>query len=99
LRQERGRDFHVDQYPKGGIASVLKVGEAESPSLWCCPWERWAERGGVLAPDQYQILAVHTRRGMTRVLLFSKSILQAEFDAANHPLDETSRISGRASGE
>ena len=29
----------------------------------------------ILAPEQYQILAVHTQRGMTRVLLFSKSIL------------------------
>ena len=53
----------------------------------------------ILAPEQYQILAVHTRRGMTRVLLFSKSILQAEFDAANPPLDKASPISGRASGE
>jgi len=40
-----------------------------------------------LRPEQYQILAVHTHRGMTRVLLFSKEILRTDFEAANHPLD------------
>jgi hypothetical protein len=47
-------------------------------------WEgtpAFAKRMRYLKPGQYQILAVHTRRGMTRVLLFSKSILRAEFKA------------------
>jgi hypothetical protein len=32
-----------------------------------------------LSPEQYQIIAVHTRRGIRRVLMFSKDILTAEF--------------------
>ena len=37
-------------------------------------------------PEQYQILAVHTPKGMTRVILFSKDILKAELkaDAPRH---------------
>jgi hypothetical protein len=39
-----------------------------------------------LAPEQYQILAVHTPKGMTRVILFSKDILKTELkaDALRH---------------
>ena len=57
-------------------------------------WEgttAFEKRLRTLAPEQYEILAVHTRRGITRVLLFSKAILKAEFEAANPPLDEASR--------
>jgi hypothetical protein len=39
-----------------------------------------------LAPEQYQILAVHTPKGMTRVILFSKDIRKTELkaDAPRH---------------
>jgi len=43
-------------------------------------WEgtaAFAKRMRYLKPEQYQLMAVHTHRGMTRVLLFSKSILRA----------------------
>jgi hypothetical protein len=42
-------------------------------------WEgtpAFAKRLRTLAPGQYEILAVHTRRGMTRVLLSPKGIVQ-----------------------
>ena len=38
-------------------------------------------RRRTLAPEQYQILAVQTPKGMTRVILFSKDILKAELKA------------------
>jgi hypothetical protein len=44
-------------------------------------WEGTAafeKRKRLLSPKQYQILAVHTRRGVTQVLLFSKDILESE---------------------
>jgi hypothetical protein len=52
-------------------------------------WEGTAafeNRRRTLAPEQYQILAVHTPKGMTRVILFSKDILKAEWktDAPRH---------------
>jgi hypothetical protein len=49
-------------------------------------WEgtaAFAKRMRYLKPEQYQLMAVHTRRGVTRVLMFSKSILRVEFEAAN----------------
>ena len=36
---------------------------------------KWDEGG---PPEQYQILTVHTPKGMTRVILFSKDILKTE---------------------
>jgi hypothetical protein len=52
-------------------------------------WEGTAafeNRRRTLAPKQYQILAVQTPKGMTRVILFSKDILKAELkaDAPRH---------------
>jgi hypothetical protein len=52
-------------------------------------WEGTAafeSRRRTLAPEQYQILAVHTPKGMTRVILFSKDILKTELksDAPRH---------------
>ena len=47
-------------------------------------WESMAafeKRKRLLSPEQYQILAVHTRSGVTQVLLFSKDILRAELRA------------------
>ena len=44
-------------------------------------WESMAafeKRKRLLSPEQYQILAVHTRRGLTHVIMFSKDILRAE---------------------
>ena len=44
-------------------------------------WEgtpAFEKRLRMLAPEQYEIFAVHSRQGMTRVLMFSKAILQAE---------------------
>ena len=44
-------------------------------------WEGTAafdKRKRLLSPRQYQILAVHARRGVTQVLLFSKDILESE---------------------
>jgi hypothetical protein len=38
-------------------------------------------RSRTLSPEQFQILAVHTSRVMTRVMLFSKDILKAELEA------------------
>ncbi len=43
-------------------------------------WEgspAFAKRLRVLSPEQYQILAAHTRRGVRKVLLFSKDVLAA----------------------
>ncbi len=45
-------------------------------------WEgspAFAKRLRVLSPEQYQILAAHTRRGVRKVLLFSKHVLAAEW--------------------
>ena len=39
------------------------------------------EREHRLSPDQYEIVDVRTARGVRRVMLFSKAILQAEFEA------------------
>ena len=47
-------------------------------------WEGTAafeNRRRTLAAEQYQILAVQTPKGMTRVILFSKDILKAELKA------------------
>jgi hypothetical protein len=35
----------------------------------------------LLSPEQYQIVAVHTRRGVKQVLLFSKDIVKERRDA------------------
>ena len=47
-------------------------------------WEgmlAFAKRQRVLSPDQYQIVDVRTSHGVRRVMLFSKAILQAEWEA------------------
>jgi hypothetical protein len=48
-------------------------------------WEgmlAFAKRQRVLSPDQYQIVDVRTsKHGVRRVMLFSKAILQAEWEA------------------
>jgi hypothetical protein len=61
-------------------------------------WEGTAafeNRRRTLAPEQYQILTVHTPKGMTRVILFSKDILKAEWktDTPRHdaPADKRAR--------
>ena len=51
-------------------------------------WEGTAafeKRKRTLSPVQFQILAVHTRKGMTRVLLFSKEIIKAEARSFDTP--------------
>ena len=54
-----------------------------------------------LAPEQYQILAVHTPKGMTRVILFSKDILKAELkaDAPRHDAPADKRVRAWAKRE
>ena len=67
-------------------------------------WEgmlAFAKRQRVLSPEQYQIVDVRTSRGMRRVMLFSKAILQAEWDA-DAPMREAmaikrSRLEAKAS--
>ena len=57
-------------------------------------WEgmlAFAKRQRVLTPDQYQIVDVRTSRGMRRAMLFSKAILQAEWDA-DAPMREAMAI-------
>ena len=61
-------------------------------------WEGTAafeKRRRTLAPEQYQIFTVHTPKGMTRVILFSKDVLKAErkADTPGHdaPADKRAR--------
>ena len=45
-------------------------------------WEgtpAFAKRKRTLSPEQYSIIAVHTRFGVRRVLMFSKDVLTAEW--------------------
>jgi acyl carrier protein phosphodiesterase len=47
-------------------------------------WEGMAafrKRLATLAPEQYELVEVRTKRGVTRALLFPNAILQAEFEA------------------
>jgi hypothetical protein len=44
-------------------------------------WQR------LLSPDRYEVVEVRTSRGMNRAMLFSKAIVQAEWEA-NEPLRE-----------
>lgn len=47
-------------------------------------WEgmsSFSHRLRTLAPGQYEIVEVRTRRGITRALLFPKNILRAEWEA------------------
>jgi hypothetical protein len=44
-------------------------------------WQR------LLTPEQYEIVGARTSRGVSRVMLFSKAIIQAEWEA-NAPLRE-----------
>jgi hypothetical protein len=48
-------------------------------------FEKWRR---TLTPEQYHILAVHTRKGITHVIMFSKNILKAEVKA---PTDKRAR--------
>jgi hypothetical protein len=48
-------------------------------------WQR------LLSPEQYEIVEARTSRGVSRVMLFSKAIVQAERDA-NAPLREAMAI-------
>ena len=53
-------------------------------------WEytpAFAKRQRLLSPEQYEIVEVRTSRGVSRVMLFSKAIIQAEWEA-NAPLRE-----------
>ena len=62
-------------------------------------WEGTAafeNRRRTLAPEQYQILGVHTPKGMTRVILFSKDILKAEWNANAPRHDAPSEKRARA---
>ena len=51
----------------------------------------FAKRQRLLSPEQYDIVEVRTSRGVTRVMLFSKAIIQAEWEA-NAPLRESMAI-------
>ena len=48
-------------------------------------WQR------LLSPEQYEIVEARTSRGVSRVMLFSKAIIQAEWEA-NAPLRESMAI-------
>jgi hypothetical protein len=53
-------------------------------------WEgtpAFAKRQRLLSPEQYEIVEVRTSRGVSRVMLFSKAIIRAEWEA-NAPLRE-----------
>ena len=57
-------------------------------------WEGTAafeKRKRLLSPKQCQILAVHTRRGVTQVLLFSKDILESETSRHGAVADKRAR--------
>src|SRR3984957_15581046 len=57
-------------------------------------WEytpAFAKRQRVLSPEQYEIVEVRTSRGVSRVMLFSKAIIRAEWEA-NAPLRESMAI-------
>src|SRR4029077_13585767 len=57
-------------------------------------WEgmhAFAKRQQQLSPEQYEIAEVRASRGVTRVMLFSKAIIQAEWEA-NAPLREAMAI-------
>jgi hypothetical protein len=45
----------------------------------------------LLSPEQYEIVEARTSRGVSRVMLFSKAIIQAEWEA-NAPLRESMAI-------
>ena len=51
----------------------------------------FAKRQRLLSPEQYDIVEVRTSRGVSRVMLFSKAIIQAEWEA-NAPLREALAI-------
>jgi hypothetical protein len=55
------------------------------------PMPAFTKRQQMLSPDQYEIVDVRTLRGVRRALLFSKAVLQAEFEA-NAPLRERMAI-------
>src|SRR5580693_2869038 len=48
----------------------------------------FAKRQRLLSPEQYELVEVSTSRGVSRVMLFSKAIIQAEWEA-NAPLRES----------
>jgi|HubBroStandDraft_6_1064221.scaffolds.fasta_scaffold883877_1 hypothetical protein len=57
-------------------------------------WEytpAFAKRQRLLTPEQYEIVDVCTSRGMSRAMLFSKAIIQAELEV-NAPLREAMAI-------
>jgi hypothetical protein len=49
------------------------------------PIPAFVKRQRLLSPDQYEIVDVHTSRGVRRAMLFPKAIIQSEFEA-NAPL-------------
>ena len=51
----------------------------------------FAKRQQQLSPEQYEIAEVRASRGVSRVMLFSKAIIQAEWEA-NAPLREAMAI-------
>jgi hypothetical protein len=69
--------------------------------LWTW-WEGtrpFAMRFAQLSPEQCELVDVRTKRGVKRALLFSKAILQAEFEAAVPPREalamKRQRLRGR----
>jgi hypothetical protein len=57
-------------------------------------WEgtqAFEKRLRTLSPEQYQIVTVHTRKGMTRALLFSREIIRAEAKAFDTPARRAKR--------
>ena len=53
-----------------------------------CAFAKWQR---LLSPEQYEIVEARTPRGVSRVMLFSKAIIQAEWEA-NAPLREALAI-------
>jgi hypothetical protein len=78
--RERRGSMNPETFPHQ--AALLEYAEAHGLVY---AWEgtrSFEKRSRTLSPEQFQIVTVHTRRrGVTRVMLFSKDILKAEFEA------------------
>ena len=72
--------------------AIIKVERLCSRNLGCLQARGlYPSRLRTLAPAQYQIVEVRTKRGIARALLFPKAILQAEQDS-DAPLREALAI-------
>ena len=91
--EDRGRSPSMPQREFANQKALLAYAERNALVY---AWERspaFARRQRLLSPEQYEIVAVRTSRGMSRALLFSQAILLAEWEA-NAPLREAMAIKG-----